>query len=66
MLDSKPNGAVGDCFKMWYIMKPMTVDLFERYWRLISSDEPLFTDQVMHSWEEGKAICTGMVHSETG
>ena len=44
----------------------MTVDLFERYWRLIGTDEPLFTNQVIHFWEEGKAICVGMVHSETG
>lgn len=68
MLKSKPTGAIGDCFKLWYVMRPMTVDLFERYWQLTGIDEPLFDSEVVHydQWEEGNAICYGMVHNETG
>lgn len=52
MLESKPIGVVGDCFKMWYVMRPMTVDLFERYWRLTGIDEELFDSRLVHfdSW----------------
>ena len=68
MLESKPLGAVGDCFKLWYVMRPMTVDLFERYWLLTGTDEALFDYQVVHfdCWEEGNAVCFGMLHNETG
>ena len=49
-------------------MRPMTVDLFEHYWKLAGIEDPLFDASLVSvvTWEEGYFNCSGMVRADTG
>ena len=70
MLETEPAGADQNAKSIWCKLKPLSIELFERYWRKVEPNLPLF-DVVNAEYQEWRSKATniryfGMRHKVTG
>lgn len=68
MLQSTPVGVTDEVMLMWQRMKPMSVELFQKYWDRVEPNASLFDIQnaEYQHWQDDGWRYFGMRHKVTG
>ena len=54
MLQANPKGSDARSLAMWLLIKPLSIEFYERFWHKLESDLPLFDEDAEYQeWEEG-------------
>ena len=68
MLQSAPTGVTDDVLMMWQRMKPMSIELFEKYWERVEPNVPLLDveNAEFQHWQDDGWRYFGTRHKITG